>query len=82
MTDRRIAIVTDSSSQITADLVERFAVDVVPLTVTLPESVMFPAIASTSSVPLTLAPPGLVGPWVVVVPDPSQSLPSSVSTSG
>ena len=35
MTDRRIAIVTDSSSQITADLVERFAVDVVPLTVTI-----------------------------------------------
>ena len=32
---RRIGIVTDSSSQITADLVERFDVEVVPLTVTI-----------------------------------------------
>jgi DegV family protein with EDD domain len=31
----QIALVTDSSSQITADLVERFAVEVVPLTVTI-----------------------------------------------
>ena len=31
----RIGIVTDSSSQITADLVERFDVEVVPMTVTI-----------------------------------------------
>lgn len=35
MAGRRIGIVTDSSSQITADLVERFDVDVVPMTVTI-----------------------------------------------
>ena len=31
----RIGIVTDSSSQITADLIERFDVEVVPMTVTI-----------------------------------------------
>jgi fatty acid kinase fatty acid binding subunit len=35
LTGRRIGIVTDSSSQITADLVERFDIEVVPLTVTI-----------------------------------------------
>ncbi len=35
MTERRIGIVTDSSSQITADLVERFEIEVVPMTVTI-----------------------------------------------
>ncbi len=33
--DRRIAIVTDSNSQLTEALIERFAVEVVPLTVTV-----------------------------------------------
>ncbi len=35
MNGRRIGIVTDSSSQITADLVERFGIEVVPMTVTI-----------------------------------------------
>ncbi len=35
MTRRTIGIVTDSSSQITADLVDRFDIEVVPLTVTI-----------------------------------------------
>ena len=35
MNGRRIGIVTDSSSQITADLVARFEVEVVPMTVTI-----------------------------------------------
>lgn len=35
MSGRRIGIVTDSSSQITTDLVERFEIEVVPMTVTI-----------------------------------------------
>lgn len=35
MSDRRIGLVTDSSSQIPADIVERYAVEVVPMTVTV-----------------------------------------------
>ena len=38
MTRRTIGIVTDSSSQITADLVDRFDVEVVPLTVTIDDT--------------------------------------------